>query len=525
VNTPEGQDPVLTDPALSAPAPDLSAPPVPDLGTASGAISGATGEVPAPSGEENLGFPVMEESKIIEASLQELEKLLEFSRKFSDVPSDSFLTGINSKLLNLFELNQKLNDRKQKRLNVFLLESLYKKLNDLETLKNGNSYSERNKEENNMKKVMSLKEFATSLFEGTDSLDTGDVTPKGSAGFGDDGKVAPKTDSKKAADKQSAAMLAGAKKNQTNGGKDVEDPEKGAKKTLEESVDEELMEAFGLGGKKSLETLKEEEVVEEGAEETVMEVSEETVEEGLQESLQKKLLKLREESARLEKQLAECGMSEDHDMGGMSNPNQPVVKISVTGGDVEVVDDSGHADLDVSDDMDLGMGGDEAGEDEIDIELSDDGDSDDDVEADEAGSDLDKLDELETLAENIKLRKELNETRMVTARSLYINKIFANHELSSQQKQTVVEYLDKAQTIAEAKGVYTRIMKLFENKGQIAKKLSGSSSRSTTSGGTKLNEGRTQGNSFVAGTAPAVMNLTATAERWQKLAGISKKSV
>lgn len=219
-------------------------------------------------------------------------------------------------------------------------------------------------------------------------------------------------------------------------------------------------------------------------------------------------------------------MSEDHDMGGMSNPNQPVVKISVTGADVEVVDDTAGSDLDVSgDDMDLGMNGDEpAGEDEIDIELSDDGDS-DDLEADEAGSDLDKLDELETLAENIKLRKELNETRMVTARSLYINKIFANHELSSQQKQTVVEYLDKAQTIAEAKGVYTRIMKLFENKGQTAKKLSGSSSRSTTSGATKLNEGKSNGNSFIAGTTPAVMNLTATAERWKLLAGISKKSV
>lgn len=66
--------------------------------------------------------------------------------------------------------------------------------------------------------------------------------------------------------------------------------------------------------------------------------------------------------------------------------------------------------------------------------------------------------------ENQNLAKQLDETRLLTARSLYLNKIFVSEaKLSEVQKRKVVEYLDTAKTVSEAKEIYNRIVRVLNN--------------------------------------------------------------
>lgn len=560
VQTPPGTDPVVSEPALSTS-------PLPAEVPASPTATPATPEA-------DLGFPMLEGSSNKELTLfrravnetGKLIALLEQAIPEGTKPSSSVVSSLSQKLQALYESNQGLRaDSRDKRINDFILENLYKKLSLLESGKNENTYVQKQKEETvNMKKVKTIKEFAASLLEA--DLKVGSNTPKGSAGFGDGGTVAPKASSTSEADAKSKAMEAGARKNGTKSGKDVEDPEKGGVTTLEESLeDSELAEAFGLGGEESL-----------------MEVDDKNVEEGLKESLQKQLLALREQAAKITKKLVSLHESDLDEMGAVvprpggsgakameknkwalqkattpaeareknlagfpldaaekklllqkdptlakdspvsleecgmmdevENPNEPVkVTVTVTGNaDVDVVDDNdsvGELPSGDEDEVELHFGDDDD-EDEMDLDASDDEDE-MDLDASE-----DEDEEKETLKENKALRKELLETRLVTARSLYINKVFANHELSKKQKQIVVEYLDKAKTIKEAKAVYAKINSLLEKKAQTSVKFSGSSSRATRPGAS-LNESADQTQQ------KTVMDLSATSERWMKLAGIA----
>lgn len=66
--------------------------------------------------------------------------------------------------------------------------------------------------------------------------------------------------------------------------------------------------------------------------------------------------------------------------------------------------------------------------------------------------------------ENQNLAKQLDETRLLTARSLYLNKIFVSEaKLSEVQKRKVVEYLDTAKTVSEAKEIFNRIVRVLNN--------------------------------------------------------------
>ena len=108
----------------------------------------------------------------------------------------------------------------------------------------------------------------------------------------------------------------------------------------------------------------------------------------------------------------------------------------------------------------------------------------------------------ESVNENKALRGQLQETQLLTARSLYLNKIFVRDDLSGTQKRKIVEYLDSARTISEAKEVYNRIVKVLNT----AKK-SGMMNESVD-GRRNLNEGRNE---------PGF-----DTTRWQILAGVKK---
>ena len=498
VQTPPGQDPVISEPSLNDPT--FASPEQQEA-----EVEAAINDTTSTSGQ----IPVFENQKNVDpikASIKEIKKIISLSEKISSTPNFNFINSIKEKIMSLYELNQSTVSVKQRNANNFLLELLHKNIIELETRKIENSYRQVKIKEDNMKKVQNLKEFAASLFESAD-LKTGDNKPKGSAGFGDGGETAPKHSTPKDVEAKSNAMRAGAKKNQTNSGKDVEDPEKGAKKTLEENLseDSDLLEAFGLGGSKEGPLEEGEEVKEETMEEgsDLLEVADEVVDEVVKESLQKKLASLREEAAKLEKQLNECGMEEN--MG--SNPNKPVtVTLTIDGASDVSVDHSG-ADMD---DEVLSTGDVDDDSDDLEIELA----GDDDEEEDEE-SDVDSDDDSDLLKENKALKAQLKEERLTTAKSLYINKIFANNELSDKQKQTVVEYLDKANTINEAKEVYSKLVNILERKARVAKQFGGSSSRSTKSGAVSLSENKNNNTS----TGSSFGN----SSRWMQLAGINKK--
>lgn len=114
--------------------------------------------------------------------------------------------------------------------------------------------------------------------------------------------------------------------------------------------------------------------------------------------------------------------------------------------------------------------------------------------------------EEEVVVENKILRSQLDETRLLTARSIYLNKLFVRDDLSGAQKRKIVKYLDSARTLAEAKNVYNSIVKVLDGKGK-------------KSGAAKLQEGKQPMTETVA-SQPSVPSFDTS--RWQVLAGMKK---
>lgn len=106
------------------------------------------------------------------------------------------------------------------------------------------------------------------------------------------------------------------------------------------------------------------------------------------------------------------------------------------------------------------------------------------------------------------LQAQLNESKLLTAKALYVSKFAVREDLTSKQKQKIAEYFDKAKTLAEAKETYTKIKKILTEGSTSAKKLSGSASTPTSTGSAKLNESANEGQVEVS--------------RWALLAGIKK---
>ncbi len=107
------------------------------------------------------------------------------------------------------------------------------------------------------------------------------------------------------------------------------------------------------------------------------------------------------------------------------------------------------------------------------------------------------------------LKTQLVEMNLFNAKLLYANKLLQNKSLSVKQQRAIVEALDNAKTLREAKLLYKSLSDSLARRGRSGKSLSesvrrtlGSSSRSTRSGSSAKNGVET--------------------DRWAVLAGISK---
>jgi hypothetical protein len=88
------------------------------------------------------------------------------------------------------------------------------------------------------------------------------------------------------------------------------------------------------------------------------------------------------------------------------------------------------------------------------------------------------------------LRRQLSEQKLFNAKLLYVNKLMQNRALSDKQLKSVVEAIDSAKTIREAKLLYTSLSEsLVTTGGRLAEgaRNAGGSSRPVRSGA-MLNE-------------------------------------
>lgn len=372
--------------------------------------------------------------------------------------------------------------------------------------KKQNSYNE-----NKGTDMKTIREFTQSLF--TESKE----------GFGDGGEAKTTLRSDSEVNKASAKSAEHAKalvKPATDPGKadshklegtpvkgtgkaDAGPQEKGKALTEAEEMDEaekalmEMLDAELDGGK--------EEVVSEGSvDETVS--AEQVVAEA--KNLQRKLLK-----EKIKRALKECMMGDEHegDMGGMAPAADAEMAPELDMGSAKQSDLDGDGDMDLWVNVNMPDGEEEGLEVEEEPELDmtaakKHGEEETVLEVVDDMSDLQEADQL--IKENRQLKSRLNESDLLTARSIYLNKILTEHNLSTRQKQAVVRHLDKSRNLAEAKDCYFKISSLLRDKNKVV----ASPSAVTKPAQTSLNESAATRPGFSVGSV----------ERWQQLAGIKK---
>jgi hypothetical protein len=427
---------------------------------------------------------------------------------------EQHLLSLLGKLENLVE--NKLVPARLAKLQENRLEGLYKQLQ--ESAEIATTYP-KNKDQNVMSSK-NLREFAKGLFENAPAT-------KGSAGFGDTAER-PKGDAE--LDKENAAGKHAMKASESN----VKDPGKedslkvgGATGYLEEDVEAmkleaELREMFGD--------------TEEGTETAMGEAAEVITDKvaagmdklspgkpvntnavAVMEAKKKFAAKLKalKEAA---KALKECGMQAEElgagsdggvtvtikvdSAGGVSvsNPVEPVASVGDFG------DDMGHSEPD--------------GDEELEITADDGSPLPDESEEDEemTSPPIGESRKLKESAQVKSIKSELNEMKLLAARSLFLNKLLACENLTLTQKKKITGYMDDAQSINEAKETYQRIKKVLdENRAPKKAAMSGSSSAVTKSGSASLNE--SVDNSTVSD------DYSPTRDRWMRLAGIRAKAV
>jgi hypothetical protein len=112
------------------------------------------------------------------------------------------------------------------------------------------------------------------------------------------------------------------------------------------------------------------------------------------------------------------------------------------------------------------------------------------------------------------LAQKVNETNLINAKLLYLNKILRKYNLSEQQKLKVISAFDKAGTTREAKIVHESLDQAFSVKNDNTKvglkeSMGFASKAAGTSTKRVINEG-------------VITDADAQVSRWQKLAGIIK---
>lgn len=113
---------------------------------------------------------------------------------------------------------------------------------------------------------------------------------------------------------------------------------------------------------------------------------------------------------------------------------------------------------------------------------------------------------------------QLAETNLFTSKAVYYSKFLqralTEKALSKKALQQIVEHLDRGQTVAETKAIYTKIKRKLDEHAPASRKLGGSSSKVTKPGSANLTE--------AAQPQAGQDSNGQTTDRWQILAGIKK---
>lgn len=472
-----------------------------------------TEEMPAP-GEQ---APMMSEAyEVLKEMIEAKEEEILALRKPGNSPlSEKKMAAYEKELFRLYEGLEKLNKSKLISNSTFRLEE--HRIGLLrENLAVINSYlaiplTKGTKTMSKATNNTSVKALLRQLFEGAEGFEH------------NVGKVSPAGDSKGGSDehaKKSSGNTAGAKAEAEKAPfptKEKKDwPGKPSGESLLEQLEEEvaaMMAEMGYDGKE-----EEEEVLSDG-DDMMLEISdEEVVAEAKKIRARIKALKEQSELAvgaeEEEEEVEVPGGEEEVSMGDSEEDMADHLSLTI---DLDGVDGSSVENVNVSvdgqpmdsagaeagaegglDDIDLGMGGEEGSEEEE--------HSEEEMLAESAKAKGGKTPKaVSALQENKILRGQLAETQVLTARSLYVNKLFVRDNLSGAQKRKIVEYLDKAQTISEAKEIYNRISRVLD-KAKSANTLSESAGK---------------GSRMLGATAAEPSFDTS---RWQMLAGVKKST-
>ena len=104
------------------------------------------------------------------------------------------------------------------------------------------------------------------------------------------------------------------------------------------------------------------------------------------------------------------------------------------------------------------------------------------------------------------LREQLEELNLFNAKLLYVNKLLQNKQISESQKRSIVQALDEAKDLREAKVLY--------------KSLTESFAQSKTSGRGSLTESVRYGGSSRTTRSASSQQATGEVNRWARLAGL-----
>jgi hypothetical protein len=484
----------------SAPVPDPNAPPAPiamppaapaPVPTAQPAPIAPAPNAAAPVVDPNAPPAPIQEYKNYKQKFEKLEEAVTGLRKTNKTNKNFIKESCEKEIYSLYTtlINLKENNAISPRLFSFneeRLELLHENLNLIYSytkipLLKGNNMQTKRKD--------SLKEFAKSLFEGAEGFEkaVGHVDPAGDA-EGGDAEHAHK------ASGNPHHVKAEAEKAKFPTKQKNEWPGKPSAESLLEQLEEEIAEFMSEGD--DADEMEEEVVLELDEKEVVAEAA----------RSRKRLRALREQ-AEAEAEAEDDSLTLDIDLDG-AGAEDVNVNVNVNGEPV-----TGDEDEDME-----GMEGMEDGEEDAGEDMEDMEDGEEEAAAlqevrklvrkelrlleSKDSEEEEEEDKKESVNENKALRGQLQETQLLTARSLYLNKIFVRDDLSGTQKRKIVEYLDSARTISEAKEVYNRIVKVLNT----AKK-SGMMNESVD-GRRNLNEGRNE---------PGF-----DTTRWQILAGVKK---
>ena len=132
--------------------------------------------------------------------------------------------------------------------------------------------------------------------------------------------------------------------------------------------------------------------------------------------------------------------------------------------------------------------------------------------AEKKEADMEEIKEIKRQA--AELAQKVNETNLINAKLLYLNKILRKYNLSEQQKLKVISAFDKAGTTREAKIVHESLDQAFSvkndnTKGNLKESIGFASKAAGNSTKRVINEG-------------VIADVDTQVSRWQKLAGIIK---